>query len=98
VRVERIGFEGHRHVAVAGLEPGGVAAANQNSAAGRRDQPGDQVERGRLAGTGWPKQHEEFAIPTGEAHLVHGHRPAKPLGQRLGHDFGHRPDLPSVPG
>src|SRR6516165_5909539 len=87
--VERVGLEGHRHIALAGFEAGGVAAADEDSSARRLDQAGNKVQRRRLPGSGGAEQHEELAILTGEAQLIHGHSRSEMLGQRLGHDLRH---------
>ena len=55
MRIERVALEGHRHVAVGGIEPRCVAPADEDPTAGRLDEAGDEVERGRLAGSGWAR-------------------------------------------
>ncbi|ORE91266.1 phenol hydroxylase [Aurantimonas sp. 22II-16-19i] len=61
VRVERVGLEDHRDVAVLRMHLAHRAAVDADVAAARLDQPGDDVEEGRLAAARRPEQDEELA-------------------------------------
>ena len=60
VRIERIGLEDHRDVAVFRVHTENRAIADTHIAAGCIGETGNNVEQGRLAATGRPEQHEEF--------------------------------------
>ena len=72
VRVERIGLEDHRHVAVLRQHVGDVALADQHAPGGDRFEAGDHAERGGLAAAGGAEQGEEFTGPDGEVQSVEG--------------------------
>ena len=61
VRIERVGLEHHRDVAILRVDIGDVAIADQQLALARVDQAGDDVEQRGLAAAGGAEQHEEFA-------------------------------------
>src|SRR5690606_14718444 len=72
VRVQRIGLEHHRDVAVFGGDPGDVLAADGDGALVDVLQAGEHTQRGRLPGTVGADQHEEFAIGDVRRQSVHG--------------------------
>ena len=56
-------------------------AAQADLAAGQRQQAGEQVEQGRLAGAVGADQRGDLAAVHGQAHVVVGHQPAEALDQ-----------------
>src|SRR5690606_16905588 len=50
--------------------PGDIGPLQGDAAAVRWNQPGDQVEQGRLPRTIWPDDTEEFAFVDRKAHVV----------------------------
>jgi hypothetical protein len=77
VRVERVVLEDHRDVSVARPHRRDVLAADQDPAAVERLEPGEHAERGRLAGPGWPDEHEQLAVLDREVQPVDC-RPRRP--------------------
>ena len=92
VRVERVGLEHHRDVAVLGRLLVDPLAADAQLAGGDVLQPGDHVQRGGLPAAGRPDQDHELAVGDLEVDLVA--RPTAPSGYRLvtlvENDLGHR--------
>ena len=62
MRVERIGLEHHRDLALRGLEIVDAALADENVARGHAVEPGDHAQQRRLAAAGRADQHDEFAL------------------------------------
>ena len=62
MRVERIALENHRDVALARRQAVGDRAADCEHPAGDRLEAGDHAQRRRLAASGRPDQHQEFAV------------------------------------
>jgi hypothetical protein len=60
MRIERIGLEDHRKVAVAGMPIGDVVAADADGAAVRRFQSGDDPQKRGLAAPGHADQRQEL--------------------------------------
>ena len=70
VRVERVGLEDHRHVAVLRQHVGDVALADQHAAGGDGFEAGDHAQRRGLAAAGGAEQHEELAVGDGEVEAL----------------------------
>src|SRR5262249_610305 len=60
-----------------GLDVAGRTAKERRGSRGRKDQPQQQLQRGRLAGTVWPEKAEDFPRPHFERKAVE--RPLRPL-------------------
>ncbi len=91
VRVERVGLEHHRDVAVLGRLLVHPLAADAQLA--RRDilQPGNHVQRGGLSAAGRADQDDELAVGDGERQVLHGRRAVGvTLGHLVQHNLGHR--------
>ena len=106
VRVERIGLEHHRDVAVLGGHLVDHAPVDRERARRDRLEAGDHAQRRRLAAARGPEQHHELAVRDFERHIVGGRRmPAVvDLGELVDLDDGHQRFLiisrrpPSCPG
>ena len=72
VRVERVGLEDHGDIAVAGIDMGHVAPADEDGALARFLEPGDQAQRRRLAAARGTEQREELARRDVEVDAFHG--------------------------
>ena len=70
VRKERVRLEHHRNAPLGRGHVGDIALVDQDPALGRRVEPGNHAQRGRLAAAGWPEQHDEIARGRGEARAV----------------------------
>ena len=62
VRIERVGLEHHRDVALRRVQIVDDLAADADLAGGDRFEPGDGVEQRRLAAAGRADEHEEAAL------------------------------------
>jgi hypothetical protein len=58
---QAVGLEHHAHVALAGRHWGDVAAVDQQLAAGRLFEPGDDAQRRRLAAAARSEQRDQLA-------------------------------------
>ena len=94
VRVERVVLEHHGDVAVLRVEIVDHAVADGDLAGGDRDQPGDQIERGRLAAAGRTDQRDELAVLDGQRHVVDRHDGAVGL-DKISQDHLSHETLPS---
>jgi hypothetical protein len=61
VRIERIGLEDHRDVALARVQIVDTLAADHDVAFGHGVEAGDHVQEGRFAAARWADQHQELA-------------------------------------
>ena len=66
VRVQRVGLEDHRDVAVLRRQRGDVAIADVDRALVDRLEPGQHPQRRRLAASRWADEHEELAVGDGQ--------------------------------
>jgi hypothetical protein len=90
VRVEGVGLEHHRHVALVRRQIGDVRPVEQ--ARGRRLlEPGDHPQRRRLAAAGGAEQHHELAMRDREVERIHRRDGAVALGEALAAYGRHRP-------
>ena len=91
VRVERIGLEHHRDVALARREIVGEVAVDPKFAVGDFLEPRDHAQRRRLAAARRPDKHQELAIGDGEVERIHGDLAVVvTLGDAVEYDLGHR--------
>ncbi len=90
VGIERVVLEHHGDVAILGIEIVDHAVADDDVAAGDRNQPGDQIERRRLAAARWPDQGDELAVVDGQRHVVDGMNGAVGLDEIFEDHVGHR--------
>jgi hypothetical protein len=94
MRVERIGLEDHRDVAVAGRQVVDNPVADSHLALGDRLQAGDHAERGRLATTGRPDEDHELAVGNVYGEVANGARAvAVHLSDMRQRHFRHTSDL-----
>ena len=90
VRVEGVGLEDHRDVAVPRREIGHVAPADRDRAAGHLLEPGDHAQQRRLPAAGGPDESDELAVRDLERDVVEGDDIAgEDLGDVLEDDLGH---------
>ena len=85
VRVERVGLEDHRDVALARVEVGDVALADEDAAVGDLLDPRDQLQQRRLAAAGRADEHHELAVADLERDVVdrvRARRPCRPCSPR----------------
>ena len=68
---------------VGGLERGDVAAVEHNASAGRRQEFGEEIEAGGLAGAVRADQRMNAAAPHAQVHAAHGDEAGELLGQVL---------------
>jgi hypothetical protein len=61
VRKKRVVLEHHPETAILGLEPVDAPLVEPDAAAGRGQEPGDEVEGGRLAAAGGSEKGDELA-------------------------------------
>ncbi len=80
VRVERVALEHHGHVSVAGLDVGDVGAGDGHGARVGHVEPGDHAQRGGLAASRRPEQHEELPVGHVQIQAVHRDDVTKALG------------------
>ena len=95
LRIERVVLEHHRDVPVLGIEVVDHAVADEDVAARHRDQPGDEVERRRLAAARRADQRHELAVLDGERDVVHGIDRPVVLDDVVEDDLGHRQPTPA---
>ena len=91
VRVERVGLEHHRDIAVLGRLLVHPLAADPKFS--RRDlfQPGNHVQRGGLSAAGRADQDDELAVGDGDGQILHGRGAVGvTLGHPVQHNLGHR--------
>ena len=91
VRIQREELEHETDVALRCAFERHVLAVEQDFARRRQFQPGDHAQRGRLAATGRPQQHEEISVGDGERGRAHGGEIAEALLQILQSYLGHDP-------
>ena len=70
LRIERIGLEHHGDAAVLRLLPGDVLSLDDDLAAGDGDEPGNRIQKRRLAAAGGAEQHQEFALGDLQVHVL----------------------------
>src|ERR1700683_270488 len=79
-------LEGARDAAASdrrGCLPRNILAAKENRARSRLQEPGEQIEQGRLAGAVRADQGVNFAPPNVERHAVHRDEPLELLDQAV---------------
>ena len=77
VREERVVLEHHAEAALLRPEHVDALVVEPDRAAGERQQPGDAVERGRLAAARRAEQRDELAAADREVETVEGDRGAE---------------------
>src|SRR5690606_12353897 len=90
VRVEREKLEDEGDVALAGVQPGDVAPAEVDRAAGDGLQPGDHAQGGRLAAARRAEQYDELPIIDGQVERLDGLMSAEFLLYLAKFDCGHK--------
>ena len=89
MRVERVGLEDHRHVALAGRQVGHVAAADPDLAFGGLLEPRDHPQERRLAAARRPDEHEELTVCDPQRDLFDGAHASVRLADSVELDLGH---------
>ena len=89
-RVEGIGLEHHRDVAVLGMHVVDVALADEDIAARARLEPGDDREQRGLAAARGPEQDQEAAVLELDVDVVEHLDGAEALADALDGKCGHR--------
>ena len=79
VRIEGVILEDHRHVALVRRPVGDALCVEEDLATGGGLQPGDQVERRRLAAPRGPEERDECPVVDLERHATHRPDGAKHL-------------------
>jgi hypothetical protein len=82
-------LEHQRYIALSRAPAAHVLPVDGDGAAVRLLQPGDQAKRRGLAGSGWPKQHEELAVLDLQRHVAQRDIAAKLLGDAVEPDMRH---------
>ena len=62
MREQRVALEDDAQAAAVGLVVRDVAPVEHDAAAGRFDEPGDHLQRRRLAAARWAEQRDELAL------------------------------------
>jgi hypothetical protein len=94
VRVERVGLEHHRDVAILRRALVDALATDGELTGADVLETGDHVERGRLSAARRPHQDDELAVGDGEGQILdRGRAIGIALGHVIQHDFGHRLSL-----
>ena len=70
VRIERIGLEHHRDIALGGAQPGDIAAVDRDAAGIRAFDPGHDAHQRRLAAAGRADQGDKLAGRDPQRHAV----------------------------
>ena len=91
LRVQRVTFKHHRHVAIRRLQPPDVAPGDFDAAPLRRDDARNQVQRRRLTGPGRPKHRHEFLVGNAQRQVFNPAPFAVPLRQPLQFHVRHKP-------
>ena len=86
VRIERVVLEHHGHVARPRLQPGDLAAGDEDLPAGGVLEPGDHAKRRRLAAPRRADEHHELALGKTQARRPDGIDAAEPLLEILEDD------------
>jgi hypothetical protein len=81
VRIERIVLKDHGHAPLVGRPVGDALAVEQHVAAAGLLEPGDEVERGRLAAAGGPQQRDKGVVGDLQRHIFHRLHHPKRFGQ-----------------
>ena len=94
VRVERVGLEHHRDLALGGGERVDESAADVDVAGGDAVEPGDHAQQRRLAAARRSDQHDEFAVVDGKVDVAEHARGAVALVQLVDAQVRHVDDDP----
>ena len=70
--IERDRLEDHRDVPLLGRHVVHHPVAEEELTGGRLFEPGQHVERRRLAAAGGPEQHQQLAVPDLEVEILDG--------------------------
>ena len=89
VGIERVVLEHHRDVPVLGIEIIDHAVADDDVAAGNRNEPGDQIEGRRLAASRRADQGDELSVVDGQRYVVDGIERAVGLDEIFEDHVGH---------
>src|SRR5438094_1705700 len=93
MRIKSVGLEYHRHAALRWRPIGDPLTADEDLAAIRMFQPGNDSQERRLAATGGPDDHQELAVGDLQVDVGDGRATAEAFGDADQFDRGHRPLL-----